>query len=314
MAAYIARRIVSLVPVLLVVGSVVFVLIHLTPGDPAAVLAGPQATSDQIATLRANLGLDAPLWLQFMRWFGAALRGDLGTSLYFGEPVAVTLLQHLGPTLCLTGVASLMTLLIAVPSGILAAVRRGTPFDDAIMSASLVGISIPNFWLALVLILLFAVQLHWFPVAGYSAPEHGVWPWLRALILPGFVLAAQQAGIIARILRDGMLDALQEPYVQTARAKGLSEQRVILRHVVPNALVPTVTVIGSSVAALLGGAVVTETVFTIPGIGQLVVDSIARRDYPVVQGVVLLVAVIYVGVNLIVDVSYAAIDPRIRYQ
>jgi peptide/nickel transport system permease protein len=313
MAAYIARRLLSLIPVLFVVGAVVFALIHLTPGDPAAVIAGPGATPDQILTLRRELGLDAPLAVQFARWFAGALTGNFGNSLYFNEPVVTTLLTHAAPTVSLTGLAFAFALVIAVPTGVFAAVQRDSVLDRAFVSVSLLGISIPNFWLALILIMVFAVRVQWFPVAGYVPPDQGWWPWLRALILPAFVLAAQQAGIIARILRDGMLDVLAAPYIQTARGKGLTERRVILRHALPNALIPTATVIGTSLAALLGGAVVTETVFTIPGIGELVVDSIGRRDYPVVQGVVLLVAIVYVVVNLIVDVSYTVLDPRIRY-
>lgn len=314
MAAYVIRRLAALVPVLLVVGVVVFTLIHLTPGDPAVVMAGSEASAEQIAALRVTLGLDAPLWLQFVRWFGAALTGNLGTSIYFHETVAATLLAHAGPTVSLTLVALAFALVLAIPSGIAAAVRRGTPVDRIFLAGSLLGSSVPTFWLGLVAILLFGVSLRLFPVAGYVTPDRGIWLWLHTLILPATVLALQQAGIIARMLRESMVEAFDAAYVQTARAKGLAMERVVARHVLPNALIPTVTVIGSSLATLLGGAVVTETVFTIPGIGQLIVDSIERRDYPVVQGAVLVVAVVYVLVNLLVDVSYAFIDPRIRYE
>lgn len=314
MAVYVARRLGAMVPVLLVVGVVVFVLIRLTPGDPATTLAGPQATAEQIAALRTALDLDAPPVLQFVRWFGGALTGNLGHSIYFDEPVARTLVHHAGATLSLTAVAFALAIGVAIPAGIWAAARPRTPIGRAFVPVSLLGISIPSFWLALVAILIFAVRLRWFPVAGYVQPSAGWWPWLRALILPAAVLATAQAGMIARIVRDGMLAELAAPYIRTARAKGQPERRVILRHALPNALIPTSTAIGTSVGSLLGGAVVTETVFAIPGIGQLVVDSIARRDYPVVQGVVLFVAALYVAVNAIVDLSYALVDPRIRYE
>ena len=314
MGAYLARRLATLVPVLAVVGAIVFVLVHLTPGDPATLIAGPQATADRIEALRKVLGLDAPLPLQFVRWLGAVLHGDLGTSLYFNEPVGATLAAHAGPTLSLTAIAFALTLAIAIPSGTYAAMHARTPVDRMFLALSLVGVSIPSFWLALVLILIFAVHFGWFPVAGYVPPEHGWWLWLRGLVLPAFVLAAQQAGFVARILRDALLDVLDAPYIQTARAKGVPPTRIIIRHALRNALVPTATVAGTSLAALLGGAVVTETVFSIPGIGQLIVDSVARRDFPVIAGAVLLAAAIYVGVNAIVDVSYTLIDPRIRYE
>ncbi len=314
MGAYLVRRLATLLPVLLVAGAVVFTLIHLAPGDPATLIAGPQATSVRVDDLRRQLGLDAPLPVQFGRWLIALLHADLGTSLYFNEPVGATLAAHAGPTVSLTCVAFTLTLAIAIPSGIAAAMYAGTPADRIFLAVSLLGVSIPSFWLALVVILVFAVHFGWFPVAGYVPLAHGWWLWLRGLTLPAFVLAVQQAGLIARILRDALLDVLQAPYIQTAHAKGLPPSRILLRHALRNALVPTATVAGTSLAALLGGAVVTETVFSIPGIGQLIVDSVARRDFPVIAGAVLLAAGVYVAVNAIVDVSYTLIDPRIRYE
>ncbi|MGH7707951.1 MAG: ABC transporter permease [Candidatus Dormibacteria bacterium] len=313
MARYVARQFISSMPVLLVVIVTVFLLIHLTPGDPAAVMLGSMATPDQVAVLRHDLGFDQPLIVQFLRWVGELLHGNLGRSIYFHESVVHTLYEHAGPTMSLTLLALSIALILAIPSGICAAWFRGSLLDPAFMSASLLGTSIPNFWLALVLILLFAVKLGWLPVAGYSPLADGAGPWFSHILLPAFVLAVQQAGIIARMLRDGMIEVLHQPFIVTARSKGLAQRVVLGRHALPNAAIPTATVIGTSLTALLGGAVVTETVFNIPGIGQLVVDSIARRDYPIVQGVVLFVAVVYVFVNIGVDVVYAAIDPRIRY-
>lgn len=310
---YIARRLMLLVPVLIVVGVVVFAVIHLTPGDPAAVMLGETATPEQVAQLRQVMGLDEPLLTQFFTWFGQAVTGNLGQSVFSGEPVLQIIENRLGPTVSLAVLASLISLLMAVPSAVFAVWKRDSSLDPAFMSATLLGVSIPNFWLALLLILCFAVTLRWLPVSGYVPLSEGFWPWLSHLLLPAIVLSVQQAGIIARMLRDGMLDVVYQDYIRTARAKGLKECIVLIKHVLGNAMIPTTTVIGASIAGLLGGAVVTETVFAIPGIGQLIVDSISRRDYPVLQGTVLFVAMVYVMVNLLIDLAYAALDPRIRY-
>jgi peptide/nickel transport system permease protein len=310
---YLARRILALVPVLLVVGIVVFLLIHLTPGDPAAVILGDSATPARIASLRHELGLDKPLLEQFLTWGWAALRGDLGNSIFFHQSVVTTIGDHVGPTASLALLAFVMGLLIAIPSALLAVWKRSTFLDPLFMSASLIGVSLPNFWLSLMLISLFAVNLGWLPVSGYVPLANGVGPWLSHLILPAFVLAIQQAGLIARMLRDGMLEILHQDYIRTARAKGAPENLVLMKHAFRNALIPTVTVVGSSLAALLGGAVVTEVVFAIPGVGNLIVQSISHRDFPVVTGAVMFIALVYVVVNLLVDVVYSALDPRVQY-
>jgi peptide/nickel transport system permease protein len=312
---YLARRVLALVPVLIVVGIVVFLLIHLTPGDPAAVILGDSATPARIASLRHELGLDKPLWEQFLTWGQGVLRGDLGNSLFFHRSVVSTILDHVGPTASLALLAFIMGLLIAIPSALLAVwMRKRNRFlDPMFMSGSLVGVSVPNFWLALMLISFFAVNLRWLPVSGYVPLGNGVWPWFSHLLMPAFVLAIQQAGLIARMLRDGMLDVLHQDYIRTARAKGAPEKWVLMRHAFRNALIPTVTVVGSSLAALLGGAVVTEVVFALPGVGNLIVQSISRRDFPVVTGAVMFIALVYVVVNLLVDVLYSVLDPRVQY-
>jgi peptide/nickel transport system permease protein len=312
---YLARRVLALVPVLIVVGIVVFLLIHLTPGDPAAVILGDSATPARIASLRHELGLDKPLWEQFLTWGQGVLRGDLGNSLFFHRSVVSTIFDHVGPTASLALLAFIMGLLIAIPSALLAVwMRKRNRFlDPMFMSGSLVGVSVPNFWLALMLISFFAVNLRWLPVSGYVPLGNGVWPWFSHLLMPAFVLAIQQAGLIARMLRDGMLDVLHQDYIRTARAKGAPEKWVLMRHAFRNALIPTVTVVGSSLAALLGGAVVTEVVFALPGVGNLIVQSISRRDFPVVTGAVMFIALVYVVVNLLVDVLYSVLDPRVQY-
>lgn len=313
MTAYIVRRLVSMIPVLLIVGVVIFFLIHLTPGDPAAVILGSSATQDQVAALRHELGLDAPLFTQFFVWVGRVVTGHLGESVYSHEPVSQVLAAHVAPTISLTVIAFVLGIIIAVPTALLAVWKRNTLLDSAFMSVSILGVSIPNFWLALVLILVVAVQLKVLPVSGYVPIEQGLWPWFSHLLLPAFVLAVQQAALTARMLRDGMLEVVHQDYIRTARAKGLGERPVITKHAFRNAMVPTITVVGVSLAKLLGGAVVTEQIFVVPGLGNLLVDSISRRDFPVIQGVILLVALIYLGVNLLVDVAYGLLDPRIRY-
>lgn len=313
MTAYLLRRLLSMIPVLLIVGVIIFFLIHLTPGDPAAVILGSSASPEQVAQLRSELGLDAPLWTQFFTWLGRAFTGQLGESIYSHEPVSQEIGAHVAPTLSLTVVAFVLSIVIAIPTALLAVWTRNTILDTAFMSVSILGVSIPNFWLALVLILVLAVQFELLPVSGYVPLEEGVGPWFVHLILPAFVLAVQQAALIARMLRDGMLDVVHQDYIRTARAKGLGERAVLTKHAFLNAMIPTITVIGVSLAKLLGGAVVTEQIFVIPGLGNLLVDSISRRDFPVIQGVILLIALIYVGVNLLVDLVYGLLDPRIRY-
>lgn len=311
---YVARRLTTLVPVALVVATVSFVLIHLAPGDPASLIAGPDATADDIARLRRHLGLDRPLGVQLVAWYGRLLRGDLGDSIFLRKPVVEAILDRAEPTLLLTGLASLIAVALGVPLGIVAARYRDSLADRACMALALVGISVPNFLAGLLMILVFSVWLGWFPVAGYAPLEYG-WPGtLRSLTLPALALGFVQSALIARITRSAMLDVLGEPFITTGRAKGLGERAVTLKHALRNATVPIVTVIGISVALLIGGAVVVETVFNIPGLGRLVISAVLRRDYPVIQGVVLLTAAIYMLVNLVVDLSYVVLDPRVRYR
>lgn len=311
---YVARRLTTLVPVALVVATVSFVLIHLAPGDPASLIAGPDATADDIARLRHHLGLDRPLGVQLVAWYGRLLRGDLGDSIFLRKPVVEAILDRAEPTLLLTGLASLIAVALGVPLGIVAARYRDSLADRACMVLALVGISVPNFLAGLLMILVFSVWLGWFPVAGYAPLEYGWLGTLRSLTLPALALGFVQSALIARITRSAMLDVLSEPFITTGRAKGLGERAVTLKHALRNATVPIVTVIGISVALLIGGAVVVETVFNIPGLGRLVISAVLRRDYPVIQGVVLLTAAIYMLVNLVVDLSYVVLDPRVRYR
>ena len=312
MTAYILRRLVLLIPVMIVVGGVVFALVHLTPGDPAAVILGDRATPEDIQRLRDQLGLNDPLPVQFVRWFGDMLRLDFGESIFLGEPVTQALMNRVQPTLLLTLYALFIQIAIGIPAGVLAAVRYNSPLDRFFTVMAISGSAIPTFFLGIVLILVFAVRLRWLPSGGYVPPDEGMGEHLQSMILPAFALGFSAAGLLARMVRSSMLDVLREDYVRTAWAKGLPERLIIVRHALRNALIPALTIIGISVGALLGGAVVTETVFTIPGMGRLVVQSIARRDYPVIQGAIVAIALTYVLVNLVVDVLYVYIDPRVR--
>ena len=312
MTTYILRRLVMLVPVLIVVGVVVFGLVHLTPGDPAAVILGDRATPEDIARLREQLGLNDPLPVQFVRWFSNVLRLDFGESIFLGEPVTQALLDRVQPTVLLTVYALSIQVIIGIPAGILAAVRHNSPLDRVLTVMAISGSAVPTFFLGILLILIFAVRLRWLPSGGYVPFVEDPVAHIKAMLLPAFALGFSAAGLLARLVRSSMLDVLREDYVRTAFAKGLPEQLVIVRHALRNALIPALTVIGISIGALLGGAVVTETVFTIPGMGRLVVQSIARRDYPVIQGAIIAIAMTYVLVNLIVDVLYVYIDPRVR--
>lgn len=313
MTAFIVRRLVLLIPVLLVVGVIVFTLIHVTPGDPAAVILGPDATPEQVDDLRERLGLDDPLYVQFINWFGNALRLDFGDSLFIGEPVTQALLDRAQPTGMLTLYALTLSVLVGIPAGVLAAVNRNTYIDRILMVFSISGAAIPNFFLGILLILLFAVKLQWLPSGGYTSIQDGFWPHIKQMLMPAFALGISSAGLLARLVRSSMLDVLKEDYVRTAFAKGLPERLVVIRHALRNALIPAITVVGVSLGGLLGGAVVTETVFSIPGMGRLVVQSIARRDFPVIQGAIMTIAAIYVLANLLVDVLYVYVDPRVRY-
>ena len=314
MKTYVLRRLVALVPVAIVVATVSFVLIHLAPGDPAAIIAGPDAPADDVARIRRTLGLDEPLYVQLAGWYGRLLTGDLGQSIFLRKPVLEAILDRAEPTLLLTLSAIVVATLLGVPAGVLSARHHNTATDQTLMMLALLGISVPNFLLGLIFVLVFGVWLGWFPVAGYSPLEDGWMATARSLVLPAFALGLVQSALIARIARSSMLDVLREQYITTGRAKGLAERLVVYKHALRNALVPTVTVIGISFAVLISGAVVVETVFNIPGLGRLVVSAVSRRDYPVVQGVVLVIAGVYMVVNLLVDLSYLVIDPRVKYQ
>ena len=314
MYVYLIRRALAVIPVMLVVATVAFVLIHLAPGDPASVIAGPYAAPDDVAKLRSQLGLDESLPVQLVKWYGRLLRGDLGQSIFLRRPVLEAILDRLEPTLLLTSWATLIAVLIGVPAGVVSARYHNTALDQSFMGLALVGLSIPNFLLGLLMILVFGVWLRWLPVAGYVPLESGLWPNLRSLIMPAVSLGLVQSALIARITRSSMLDVLREQYILAGRSKGLSERVVVYKHALKNAIIPTLTVIGITFAILIGGAVVIETVFNIPGLGRLIISAVLRRDYPVIQGVVLLIAVTYTAVNLLVDLAYLAVDPRVRYQ
>ncbi len=317
MLSFLGRRLLAVIPVLLVVSVVVFLLLRLSPGDPAAVIAGNNATTEDIAHIREQLGLDRSLPSQYGIWMGRVLQGDLGYSYYLGKPVLALIAQRVEPTLSLALGTALLAVLIAVPLGTLAAWRMGGWLDRALSAFSVAGFSVPVFVIAYVLIYLFAMQLQWLPVQGYkplTGPQSmSVWDWARQLILPWLTLSTIYVALIARITRASVSEALSEDYIRTARAKGLAEFSVLLRHALANAAVPIVTVVGIGVALLIGGVVVTETVFAIPGLGSLTVDAVLNRDFPVIQGLVLLFSLSYVGINLLVDTSYLWLDPRIRH-
>jgi peptide/nickel transport system permease protein len=310
---YLLRRALAIIPVMLVVATVSFVLIRLAPGDPAGVLAGPDATTEDLAQLRTALGMDQPLPVQLVKWYGRLAQGDLGQSIFLRRPVVQAVVERLEPTLLLTLWGTLLAILIGVPAGIVSARYHNTAVDQSFMALALLGLSIPNFLLGLLMILVFGVWLGWLPVSGYVPLDEGVWLNVRSLLMPAVSLGLVQSALVARITRSSMLDVLREQYILSGRAKGLSERAVIYKHALKNAIIPTLTVIGITVALLIGGAVVIETVFNIPGVGRLIISAVLRRDYPVVQGVVLLIAVTYTVINLLVDLAYLVIDPRIRY-
>jgi peptide/nickel transport system permease protein len=310
---YLLRRLLALLPVMLVVVTIVFFLIHLIPGDPVAVILGPEANAEQIADARRELGLDRPLPEQLVRFYARLLRGDLGRSYFLDRPVTTALLERAEPTLVLMASALFVAVLIGVPSGIVAGAYPGSGWDRVLMTAALLGVCVPGFWLSLNFIYLFSVRLGWLPVAGYASVFSDPVAAFRHMLLPAVSLGFSQSALIARIARSCMIEVLRQDYIRTARAKGLAERSVVYLHAFRNALVPVVTVIGITMAILIGGAVVTEIVFNIPGLGRLIISAILRRDYPVVQGVVLLTAAAYMLINLVVDMVYAFIDPRIRY-
>ena len=314
MLSYVIRRLLGVIPVMLIVGIFVFSLLHLAPGDPAAIIAGDTATAQDIARIRTNLGLDRPLLDQFASWGWATLHGDLGVSMFSNVPVTKLLGQRAGATGSLALTTMLVAVVIAITLGVLAAWKAGSMLDRAVKGLAVMGFSVPVFVVGYILVYFVALQWRWLPVQGYKELSEGFWPWMRHLILPSVALGLAYVALIARITRASMLEVLSEDYIRTANAKGLATLPVLLRHALQNAAVPIVTVVGIGIALLISGVVITETVFNIPGIGRLVVDAIARRDYPIIQGAMVVFAGIYVLINLLVDLSYGLLDPRIRYQ
>ncbi|HEV8143717.1 MAG TPA: ABC transporter permease [Methylomirabilota bacterium] len=313
MLVYIIKRLFATIPVMAVVAVVVFMLLRLTTGDPAAIIAGDSGTSQDVEAIRAKLGLDRPIVEQFGIWIAKVVRGDFGESFFFKRSVASLIVERVEPTLALATLTLVLTVAMAVPLGVIAAWKRGTWIDRGVMGLSVLGFSVPVFVIGYVLIYLFAIQLGWFPVQGYQRLAEGFGGFLERLILPSFTLSVIYVALIARITRASVLEVLEADHVRTARAKGLPELPVLVRHVLRNAAVPIVTVIGLGVALLIGGVVVTESVYAIPGLGRLTVDAVLARDYPTVQAVILLFSVVYVVINLCVDLTYTFLDPRIRY-
>ncbi len=314
MLGYILQRILAAIPVMGFVALIVFLLLRLTPGDPAAILAGDAATPEQIARIRAQMGLDDPLWVQFFSWIGGMLRGDFGVSLLSGTPVLQMIASRMEPTISLAVTTITLSVIIAVPLGVIAAWKQGTLIDRFVMLLSVVGFSVPVFVIGYVMISFFAMELRWFPVQGFRSISQGLGPFLERITLPTLTLTLLYVALIARITRTSMLEILNEDYIRTAHAKGLSETRVLMRHALRNCSVPIITVIGIGFALIISGVVVTESVFNLPGLGRLTVDAVLARDYPVIQAVILLASLVYVVVNLLIDIAYVLLDPRIRYR
>lgn len=310
---FIARRLFATIPVIGMVAIFVFLMLRLTPGDPAAVIAGDYANDAQIAEIREKLGLTRPLVEQFFIWAGRALQGDFGESFFFKRTVAELIQQRLEPTLALAIVTLVLAIVVAVPLGVVAAYRHGTWIDRVTMGFSVMGFSVPVFVIGYLLIYIFAVKLGWLPVQGYTRISEGFFPFIERLILPAVTLSVIYIALIARITRASVLEVLGEDYIRTARAKGLEERKVLIRHALRNAAVPIVTVIGIGIALLIGGVVVTESVYSIPGLGRLTVDAVLGRDYPTIQAVILMFSFVYVIINLLIDIAYTLFDPRIRY-
>ncbi|ADP18927.1 ABC transporter permease [Achromobacter sp. SD115] len=313
MLAFVSRRLLATIPVLVMVAVVVFAILRFSPGDPAIIMAGDGATPERIVQIRQTMGLDQPVIKQFFIWGGKLLQGDLGTSLMSGVPVTKLIGQRLEPSLSLAVLTLVFTLIVAIPLGVLAAWRQGKLLDRAVMGFSVLGFSVPVFVTGYVLIWLFAIKLGWFNVQGYTPLEKGFWPYLHRLILPSLALSTVYVALIARITRTSVIEVMGEDFIRTARSKGLGETGVLLGHALRNAAVPIATVVGLGIALLISGVVVTESVFNIPGLGRLVVEAVLARDYPVIQGLTLFFAFVYVFINLVVDCAYTVFDPRIRY-
>ncbi|MGH7155763.1 MAG: ABC transporter permease [Acetobacteraceae bacterium] len=314
MLRFTARRLLIFVPVLALVSLMSFAVIWLVPGDPAAVFLDASATPAQLAQVRHRLGLDAPFYLQMIAWYGRILHGDLGQSILLNRSVTTAIIERLPVTLSLTGLALFFATVMGIAAGLIAAMRHGSWTDQSVMIVALLGLSVPEFWLGLMLIFGLAVYLGWFPAGGFVPITVSVWGWLHSLAMPAFTLAAVQMGFIARMTRSAMLEVLNQDFIRTAESKGLPWSIVVTRHGLPNALVPILTVIGIITGGLLGGTVVVEQVFSLPGVGRLIVDAVLSRDFPVIQGSLLFVAVIYLAVNLVVDILYAVVDPRVRLE
>ncbi|MFA6180426.1 MAG: ABC transporter permease [Candidatus Methylopumilus sp.] len=313
MLGYLIRRLLAAIPVLGVVAVFVFLLLRLTPGDPAAIIAGDTATPEQLERIRTSLGLNEPLLTQFITWVSRILHGDLGVSLISNVPVLRMIGQRLEPTISIALTTMILAILVAVPLGVIAAWKHGTWIDRCVMGLSVLGFSVPVFVVGYVLVQVFAIDLRWLPVQGFRSITKGVGPFLERVLLPTLALSFIYIALIARMTRASMLDVLGEDYVRTARAKGIAERSVLLKHALRNAAVPVITVIGTGFGLLISGVVVTESVFNLPGIGRLTVDAVLARDYPVIQGVILLTSTLYVAINLLIDVAYTFLDPRIRY-
>lgn len=313
MIGYLARRVLAAIPVMGVVALFVFLLLRLTPGDPAAILAGDNATPEQLERIRVSLGLHQPLYIQFFTWINQLLHGNLGVSLISQKPVLELIGQRVEPSIAVAISTIILAIIVAVPLGVIAAWKHGTWIDRFVMGLSVLGFSVPVFVIGYVLIEVFAINLRWFPVQGFKSLSGGFGPFFDRIVLPTLTLSFIYIALIARMTRAAMLDVLGEDFVRTARAKGIGETSVLLRHALRNAAVPVITVIGSGFALLISGVVVTESVFNLPGIGRLTVDAVLARDYPVIQGMILLTSFIYLAVNLLIDVAYTVLDPRIRY-
>ena len=313
MLDFIARRLIAIVPVLTIVAVLIFMMLRLTPGDPAAVIAGDNATSDQIADIREKLGLNLPLWQQFGIWIGNILQGNFGESFFFKKTVAELIAQRIEPTLALGICTIAFAIVVAVPIGVMAAYKQGSLFDRCVMGFAVIGFSVPGFVIGYCLIYVFAIELGWLPVQGYVRIGVNFWQFLERMMLPSLTLSVGFIALISRITRASVLEVLNEDYIRTARAKGLSNRVVLMRHALRNAAVPIMTVVGIGIAIVLGGAVVTESVFGLPGLGRLTVEAVLSRDFPTIQTVILMFSVVYVLVNLLIDISYTFFDPRIRY-
>jgi peptide/nickel transport system permease protein len=312
LSVFLARRLVSLALTLLAASLVVFTVLEVLPGDPAAVILGIGAQPDTLAALRAELGLDRPLAERYLRWLMGLLRGDLGRSYTYGVPVSELIAERIVVSLPLAGLAILLAAALGIPSGVLAAARRGRPADLGIMGLTQLGVAVPNFWFAILLILLFSIQLRWLPAGGFAGWGGGLWPGLRSLLLPAVALALPQAAILARVTRSAVLECLGEDYVRTARAKGLTRSAALWRHAVPNALIPVVTILGLQLSFLLAGTIIIENVFYLPGLGRLILQAIAQRDLIVVESLIVCLAAAVVLINFLVDLAYAWLDPRLR--